>query len=56
MWNLLINYDTRQFISYGNRFGQKNYLEEHYLSLVEFFNQNNLNYHLEIIPQGTQQE
>jgi hypothetical protein len=33
-----------------NRYGQERYLEEHCLSLIEFFNENNINYHLEIIP------
>lgn len=33
-----------------NRFGQENYLREHCLSLVDFFNKNKINYHLEIIP------
>ncbi len=49
--NLLVHYDTHPiYFICENRFGQKNYLEEHCLSLVEFFNQNDLNYHLEIIP------
>ena len=33
-----------------NRYGQKNYLQEQCMSIINFFNKKEINYHLEIIP------